>query len=104
MAEIRQKGEALNLAHSGLGAANHLCGMLLQSTAGTKLTGVVFRGSAPAITDMMAGRIDVFCDQATNTATFLRGRPHQGLRRHPAAARCPASTCRPRRRPASRRC
>src|SRR5215203_5804997 len=72
MAEIRRKGEALNLAHSGLGAANHLCGMLLQSTAGTKLTGVVFRGSAPAITDMMAGRIDVFCDQATNTATFLR--------------------------------
>jgi tripartite-type tricarboxylate transporter receptor subunit TctC len=72
MAEIRQKGEALNLAHSGLGAANHLCGMLLQSTAGAKLTGVVFRGSAPAITDMMAGRIDVFCDQATNPATFLR--------------------------------
>ena len=56
MAEIRQKGEALNLAHSGLGAANHLCGMLLQSAAGTKLTGVVFRGSAPAITDLMAGR------------------------------------------------
>jgi tripartite-type tricarboxylate transporter receptor subunit TctC len=46
--------------------------MLLQHTAGTALTGVVFRGSAPAITDMMAGRIDVFCDQATNTAPFLR--------------------------------
>ncbi len=72
MAELRQQGEALNLAHSGLGAANHLCGMLLQSAAGAKLTGVVFRGSAPAITDMMAGRVDVFCDQATNTAPFLR--------------------------------
>lgn len=78
MAEIRAKGEALNLAHSGLGAANHLCGMLLQSAAGTKLTGVVFRGSAPAITDMMAGRIDVFCDQATNTATFLREKRIKG--------------------------
>lgn len=72
MAEIRRRGEELNLAHSGLGAANHLCGMLLQSAAGTKLTGVVFRGSAPAITDLMAGRIDVFCDQATNTTPFLR--------------------------------
>ena len=72
MAEIRRQGEALNLAHSGTGAANHLCGMLLQTAAGTRLTGVVFRGSAPAITDMMAGRIDVFCDQATNTAPFLR--------------------------------
>jgi tripartite-type tricarboxylate transporter receptor subunit TctC len=46
--------------------------MLLQHTAGAALTGVVFRGSAPAITDLMAGRIDVFCDQATNTAPFLR--------------------------------
>ena len=72
MAAIKKQGDKLTLAHSGLGAANHLCGMLLQHTAGTALTGVVFRGSAPAITDMMAGRIDVFCDQATNTATFLR--------------------------------
>jgi tripartite-type tricarboxylate transporter receptor subunit TctC len=72
MAEIRKRGDALNLAHSGLGGANHLCGMLLQHAAGTALTGVVFRGSAPAITDLMAGRIDVFCDQATNTAAFLR--------------------------------
>ena len=72
MAEIKKQGDKLSLAHSGLGAANHLCGMLLQHTAGTALTGVVFRGSAPAITDMMAGRIDVFCDQATNTASFLR--------------------------------
>ena len=72
MAEIKKQGDKLTLAHSGLGGANHLCGMLLQHTAGTALTGVVFRGSAPAITDMMAGRIDVFCDQATNTAPFLR--------------------------------
>jgi tripartite-type tricarboxylate transporter receptor subunit TctC len=72
MAEIRRQGDKLNLAHSGLGGANHLCGMLLQHAAGTALTGVVFRGSAPAITDLIAGRIDVFCDQATNTATFLR--------------------------------
>ncbi|WP_426956836.1 tripartite tricarboxylate transporter substrate-binding protein [Muricoccus radiodurans] len=72
MAEIQRQGDRLNLAHSGLGGANHLCGMLLQHTAGKALTGVVFRGSAPAITDLISGRIDVFCDQATNTAPFLR--------------------------------
>ena len=38
MAEIRSQGDALNLAHSGLGGANHLCGMLLQHTAGTAMT------------------------------------------------------------------
>jgi tripartite-type tricarboxylate transporter receptor subunit TctC len=72
MAEIRRQGDKLNLAHSGLGGANQLCGMLLQHAAGTQLTTVVFRGSAPVLTEMMAGRIDVFCDQATNTAPFIR--------------------------------
>ncbi len=72
MAQIRQQGDKLNLAHSGLGGANQLCGMLLQHAAGTAVTPVVFRGSAPAITDLMAGRIDIFCDQATNTMPFIR--------------------------------
>lgn len=72
MAAIKREGDKLTLAHSGLGGANQLCGMLLQHAAGTALTPVVFRGSAPAITELMAGRIDVFCDQATNTAPFLK--------------------------------
>ncbi|HWL80348.1 MAG TPA: tripartite tricarboxylate transporter substrate-binding protein [Roseomonas sp.] len=72
LAAIQEKGDALTLAHSGLGGANQLCGMLLQRTAGKALTSVVFRGSAPAITDLMAGRIDLFCDQATNTVGFIR--------------------------------
>lgn len=72
IAEIRRQGDTLNLAHSGLGAANHLCGMLLQHAAGTAMTPVVYRGSAPAITELMAGRVDVFCDQATNTVSFIR--------------------------------
>ncbi|MDO9708362.1 tripartite tricarboxylate transporter substrate-binding protein [Paracraurococcus lichenis] len=72
LAAMKRDGDRLTLAHSGLGAANHLCGMLLQHAAGTALTTVVFRGSAPAITELMAGRIDLFCDQATNTAPFLR--------------------------------
>jgi len=72
IAAMKQQGDKLNLAHSGLGGANQLCGMLVQQAAGTPLTSVVFRGSAPALQEMMAGRIDVFCDQATNTAPFIR--------------------------------
>ncbi len=72
MAVIKRDGDKLTLGHSGLGAANQLCGMLLQHAAGTALTSVVFRGSAPVITELMAGRIDLFCDQATNTVPFLR--------------------------------
>ena len=72
MAEIERRGSDLTLAHSGLGGANQLCGMLLQQAAGTALTAVPYRGSAPAITELMAGRIDVFCDQATNTIGPIR--------------------------------
>jgi tripartite-type tricarboxylate transporter receptor subunit TctC len=72
IAALKAQGDKLNLAHSGLGGANQLCGMLVQQAAGTPLTTVVFRGSAPALQEMMAGRIDVFCDQATNTAPFIR--------------------------------
>ena len=72
MRAIREQGDKLNLAHAGLGGANQLCGMLLQHAAGKAVTTVVFRGSAPAITDLMGGRIDIFCDQATNTANFIR--------------------------------
>ena len=74
MAEIKDKGDRLNLGHSGLGGANHLCGMLLQHAAGRSVTGVPHRGSAPALTELSAGRLDIFCDQATNTIGFIRDR------------------------------
>lgn len=72
LAQIRERGDALNLGHSGLGGSNQLCALLLQHAAGKSVTNVVFRGSAPAITELMAGRLDITCDQATVTAPFLR--------------------------------
>jgi tripartite-type tricarboxylate transporter receptor subunit TctC len=72
--EIRRQGTKLTLSHSGLGGSNHLCGTLLQAAAGTQVTTVAFRGSAPANTELMAGRIDLACEQATNSVPFLRER------------------------------
>jgi tripartite-type tricarboxylate transporter receptor subunit TctC len=72
LAVIREQGDRLNLGHSGLGGSNQLCAMLLQHAAGRSVTSIVFRGSAPAMTELMAGRLDITCDQATVTAPFLR--------------------------------
>lgn len=69
---LRQRGETLNLGAAGLASAANLCGLLLQQAAGNRATIVAFRGTAPAITELMAGRIDLLCDQATNTAPFIR--------------------------------
>lgn len=88
LAAMGKRGLDVSLSHSGLGGSNHLCGTLLQQAAGAQVTTVAFRGSAPANTELMAGRIDLACEQATNVAPFLRdGR----MRGHAvtAAARIP---------------
>lgn len=72
LAVLKKEGEGLNLATAGLGSAANLCGLLVQQAAGAKATVVVFRGTAPAIAELMAGRIDLLCDQATNTVPFIR--------------------------------
>ena len=72
IAALREGGDKLNLAHAGLGSAAHLCGMLVQQAAAAQATTVVFRGTGPAIAELMAGRIDLLCDQATNTVPFIR--------------------------------
>ncbi|MBR0651644.1 tripartite tricarboxylate transporter substrate binding protein BugD [Roseomonas terrae] len=69
---LRQQGDRINLAGSGLSSASNLCGLLVQHAAEAKATVIGFRGSAPAITELMAGRIDIFCDQATNTIPYIR--------------------------------
>lgn len=79
IAQLRERGDALNLGHSGLGGSNQLCGMLLQHAAGRSATTVVFRGSAPAMTEMMAGRLDISCEQATVAAPFVRDNRIKGF-------------------------
>jgi tripartite-type tricarboxylate transporter receptor subunit TctC len=69
---LRRDKDKLNLATAGLSSAANLCGLLLQGAAGAQATVVVFRGTAPAISELMAGRIDLLCDQATNTVPFIR--------------------------------
>lgn len=72
MATLTREGEGLNLATSGLGGASNLCGLLLQRAANARATIIVFRGTGPAIAELMAGRIDMMCDQATNTVPYIR--------------------------------
>jgi tripartite-type tricarboxylate transporter receptor subunit TctC len=57
----------VNLANAGLGAASHLCGLLLQSSLKIDMTTVPYKGTAPAMTDLLGGQVDLMCDQTTNT-------------------------------------
>ena len=70
-AELRKWIEAnkgkINLANAGLGAASHLCGLMLQSALKVEMTTVPYKGTAPAMNDLLGGQVDLMCDQTTNT-------------------------------------
>lgn len=64
---IQQNKGKINLGNAGLGAASHLCGLLFQQATQVDMTPVPYKGTAPAITDLIGGQIDLLCDQTTNT-------------------------------------
>lgn len=61
----------VNLAHAGVGSASHLCGLLYQSTVKMEMTTVPYKGTGPAMTDLLGGQVDLMCDQTTNTSTQI---------------------------------
>ncbi|WCM87722.1 tripartite tricarboxylate transporter substrate-binding protein [Acidovorax sp. NCPPB 3576] len=71
---IDQNKGKINLGHAGLGAASHLCGLLFQSAIKVEMTPVPYKGTAPAITDLIGGQIDLLCDQTTNTTSQIEAK------------------------------
>jgi tripartite-type tricarboxylate transporter receptor subunit TctC len=72
-AYIRANGGKLNLAHAGLGSASHLCGLMWQSAVklDKSMTTIAYRGTGPAMNDLIGGQVDVMCDQTTNTTSQI---------------------------------
>ena len=71
---IAQSKGSVNLGNAGLGAASHLCGLLFQQAIKTDMTTVPYKGTAPAMNDLMGGQIDIMCDQTTNTTSQIEGK------------------------------
>ena len=71
---IGQNKGKINMANAGLGSASHLCGLMLQNALKTEMTTVPYKGTAPAMTDLMGGQVDFMCDQTTNTTSQVEGK------------------------------
>ncbi|RWN63299.1 tripartite tricarboxylate transporter substrate-binding protein [Mesorhizobium sp.] len=65
--------DTVTVANAGIGAASHLCGMLFMSAIGTPLVTVPYKGTGPAMTDLLGGQVDIMCDQSTNTTKQIQG-------------------------------
>jgi tripartite-type tricarboxylate transporter receptor subunit TctC len=73
IAYVKANKEKVNLANAGLGAASHLCGMLFMSAIQTDLTTIPYKGTGPAMNDLLGGQVDIMCDQTTNTTSQIKG-------------------------------
>ncbi|WP_374844497.1 tripartite tricarboxylate transporter substrate-binding protein [Brucella pituitosa] len=64
--------DTVTVANAGIGAASHLCGMLFMSAIETPLVTVPYKGTGPAMTDLLGGQVDIMCDQTTNTTKQIQ--------------------------------
>jgi tripartite-type tricarboxylate transporter receptor subunit TctC len=71
---IGQNVGKINLGNAGIGSASHLCGLLFQNAIKVDMTTVPYKGTAPAMTDLIGGQIDLMCDQTTNTSQQIEGK------------------------------
>ncbi|MBP2234053.1 tripartite-type tricarboxylate transporter receptor subunit TctC [Sinorhizobium kostiense] len=70
---VKANKDTVTVANAGIGAASHLCGMMFMNAIGTQLTTVPYKGTGPAMTDLLGGQVDIMCDQTTNTTKQIQG-------------------------------
>jgi tripartite-type tricarboxylate transporter receptor subunit TctC len=69
---VKANADKLNLAHAGLGAVSHLCGMVFRQAVGVELQTVPYQGTAPALNALLGGQVDLLCDQTTQTIPHIK--------------------------------
>jgi tripartite-type tricarboxylate transporter receptor subunit TctC len=72
IAYVKANKDKVTYANAGLGAASHLCGMLFMTAIQTDLTTVPYKGTAPAMNDLLGSQVDFMCDQTTNTTSQIK--------------------------------
>ena len=72
IAYVKAKKSDVTYANAGVGSASHLCGMLLMTALQTEVTTVPYKGTGPAMNDLLGGQVDFMCDQTTNTTGQIK--------------------------------
>ncbi|ABR89622.1 tricarboxylate binding receptor [Janthinobacterium sp. Marseille] len=73
LAYVKANKTKVTYANAGIGSASHLCGMLFMTAIDTELTTVPYKGTGPAMNDLLGGQVDFMCDQTTNTTSQIKG-------------------------------
>ena len=70
---VKENADTITMANAGIGAASHLCGMLFMQALEAPIVTVPYKGTGPAMTELLGGQIDIMCDQTTNTTEQIKG-------------------------------
>ena len=62
----------VTLANAGVGSASHLCGLMLQSAFKSNMIFVPYKGTGPAMNDLLGGQVELMCEQATNSTPQIK--------------------------------
>jgi tripartite-type tricarboxylate transporter receptor subunit TctC len=73
IAYMKANKDKMSYANAGIGAASHLCGMLFMSAVGVDVLTVPYKGTGPAMNDLVGGQVDFMCDQTTSTTGQIKG-------------------------------
>jgi len=73
VAYVKANGPKVSLAHAGVGSASHLCGLMMMSALNVKLNEIPYKGTGPALNDLMGGQVDILCDQTSGTVPSVKG-------------------------------
>jgi tripartite-type tricarboxylate transporter receptor subunit TctC len=73
VAYVKENADTITMANAGIGAASHLCGMLFMQALDAPIVTVPYKGTGPAMTELLGGQIDLMCDQTTNTTEQIKG-------------------------------
>lgn len=71
LAYIKANKDQMAFANAGVGAASHLCGLLFMTAIQAEITTVPYKGTAPALNDLLGGQVDLLCDQTTQTTPYI---------------------------------
>jgi tripartite-type tricarboxylate transporter receptor subunit TctC len=68
----RANAPKISLAHAGVGSASHLCGLMLMNALGVKFNEIPYKGTGPALNDLLGGQVDLLCDQTSGTVPSVK--------------------------------
>jgi tripartite-type tricarboxylate transporter receptor subunit TctC len=72
LAWVRKENDKITYGHAGVGSASHLCMLMLSKELGVQPRGVGYRGTGPAMNDLLGSQFDIMCDQTTNTTNQIK--------------------------------